>query len=159
MCVCVTGGTCRRGERVTLPVMDGSVGGADSLIVVISFPHPALFTLTVISGNISMAERWQGSRGAGGGRGVSISREKKRKRKSVRRANTNQRPRCKKVKERKGRRDDGGAGRQRRGSRHDRLKEHIKGNSCCLLTTLRGKKTSAVRSRRAAFGAPGVVTI
>lgn len=142
--------------------MDGSVGGADSLIVVISFPHPALFTLTVISGNISMAERWQGSRG--GGRGVSISREerefeKKEKRKSVRRANTNQRPRCKKVKERKGRRDDGGAGRQRRGSRHDRLKEHIKGSSCCLLTTLRGKKTSAVRSRRAAFGAPGVVTI
>lgn len=140
--------------------MDGSVGGADSLIVVISFPHPALFTLTVISGNISMAERWQGS----GGGGVSISRErrefeKKERRKSVRRANTNQRPRCKKVKERKGRRDDGGAGRQRRGSRHDRLKEHIKGNSCCLLTTLRGKKTSAVRSRRAAFGAPGVVTI
>lgn len=143
--------------------MDGSVGGADSLIVVISFPHPALFTLTVISGNISMAERWQGSRGRGG-RGVSISRErrefeKKERRKSVRRANMNQRPRCKKVKERKGRRDDGGAGRQRRGSRHDRLKEHIKGNSCCLLTTLRGKKTSAVRSRRAAFGAPGVVTI
>lgn len=82
VCVCVTGGTCRRGERVTLPVMDGSVGGADSLIVVISFPHPALFTLTVISGNISMAERWQGSRGGEGAGGCLLAERKKGKEKA-----------------------------------------------------------------------------